>query len=224
MKLKSGWNCLLDLLFPPKCPFCEHILEHPGICPACEKTLPRIEDLPVRELGGGLRCASPLWYEGDVRQGLLRFKFRGARTAAGPMGMLLAESAAEAFPGEFDTVTWVPVSKKRRRKRGFDQAELLARSACKYWDTKPIRLLNKVVDNPAQSGIRDDSGRRANVLGVYDPVDEALIRDHRILLVDDICTTGSTLGECARVLLDAGAADVVCVTVAQARKKEESAG
>lgn len=222
MKL-TWWNCLLDLLFPPKCPFCGHILEHPGICPACQKTLPRIEDLPIRELEGGLRCASPLWYEGDVRQGLLRLKFQGARAAAGPMGTLLAESAAEAFSGEFDTVTWVPVSRKRKRKRGFDQAELLARSACRCWDTKPVRLLSKVVDNPAQSGIHDDAARRANVLGVYDPVDRGLIQGRRILLVDDICTTGSTLRECARVLLDAGAADVVCVTVAQARKKEEAA-
>ena len=222
MKLKRFWDGLLDLLFPPKCPFCQQILEHPGICEPCQLHLPYIEETPIRELGNGLRCAAPLWYEGDVREGLLRFKFRGARTAAGPMGMLLADIAAECFPGEFDTVTWVPVSKKRKRKRGYDQAELLARAACRYWDTRPVRLLVKSTHNPAQSGIHDDAARRANVLGVYDPIREDRIAGHRILLVDDICTTGSTLGECARVLQEAGAESVVCVTVAQARKKPEA--
>ena len=98
---------------------------------------------------------------------MLRLKFQGASAAAEPMGELVARCAAEWFSGEFDTVTWVPVSKKRLRKRGYDQAELLARAACRRWDTQPVRLLEKVVDNPAQSGIHDAAARRANVLGGY---------------------------------------------------------
>ena len=210
---------ILDLLFPPRCPFCGRVMRHSAICPDCEKAVSRTDPLPVRELTGGLRCAAPLWYEDSVREGLLRFKFQASRTAVGPLGELLAESAAEAFPGEFDTVTWVPVSKKRRKQRGFDQAELLARAACRLWDTEPVPLLKKIVDNPAQSGLRDDSARRANVLGVYDPINEDNIAGHRILLVDDICTTGATLQECARVLRDAGAEAVVCAAVAHAREK-----
>jgi ComF family protein len=208
-------DAVLDLLFPPKCPFCGKIQDAPGLCPECEKNLPWLEEKDaVRVLPGGLRCAGALWYQNLTRDGLLRLKFQGASSAAEPMGALIARCAAEQFSGEFDTVTWVPVSRKRLRKRGYDQAELLARSACRLWDTTPVRLLNKTVNTPAQSGLNDAAARRANVLGVYQSADPAAAKGKRVLLVDDICTTGSTLSECARVLRDAGAAEIVCAVVA----------
>lgn len=211
-------TALLDLLFPPKCPFCGKVQDKPGICPKCEAALPWTDDAEgLREGPGGLRCAAPLWYEGLARAGILRFKFRGAPGIAEPLGGLIAQCAAERFSGGFDTVTWVPVSRRRLRKRGYDQAELLARAACRAWDTEPVRLLRKTEDNPAQSGIRGTAARRANVLGVYEPAEADKIVGKCILLVDDICTTGSTLTECVRVLRDAGAADVVCAAAALTR-------
>ena len=195
-------SSLLDLLFPPKCPFCGRVLDKPGICDA------------LRRGPGGFRCAAPLWYQGLAREGLHRFKFRGMSSAAGPLGELLAQCAAEHFSGEFDTVTWVPVSPRRLRQRGYDQARLLAESACRLWDTTPVPLLCKTVHNPAQSGLRESAARRANVLGVYAPASPEQTAGKRILLVDDICTTGATLMECARVLREAGAEDVICAAVA----------
>ncbi len=213
---------VLDLLFPQKCPFCGKVLDRLGICPACETALPwTAETEGLREGPGGLRCAAPLWYEGPVREGLLRFKFRGASGASLPLGELIARCAAERFSGDFDTVTWVPVSRKRLRRRGYDQARLLAEGACRLWDTKPVRLLEKTADNPAQSGLKEAAARRANVLGVYRAAKNADIAGKHVLLVDDICTTGATLAECVRVLRDAGAADVVCVTAALTREKKE---
>ena len=110
-------------------------------------------------------------------------------------------------------MTWVPVSRKRLRRRGYDQAELLARSACRRWDTRPERLLEKTRDNPAQSGLTDREARRENVKGAYRAAGDC--RGRRVLLVDDICTTGATLGQCAAVLLDAGAEAVVCAAAAR---------
>ena len=215
-------SSLLDLLFPPKCPFCGRVLDVPGICGACRKELPWTtgED-EVRRGPGGFRCAAPLWYEGLAREGLHRFKFQGMVSAAPVLGELVARCAAESFSGEFDTVTWVPVSPRRLRRRGYDQAELLAESACRLWDTRPRRLLRKTVHNPAQSGLKEPAARRANVLGVYEPADPEGIAGRRILLVDDICTTGATLTECARVLKEAGAADVACAAVALTRLRTE---
>ena len=208
----------MNLLFPPKCPFCGKVQDVPGICPDCEKDLPWIPGAEaLREGPGGLRCAGAVWYEKTVRDALLRLKFQGASEIAEPLGELIARCAAEQFGGEFDTVTWVPVSKKRLRKRGYDQSELLARSACRFWDIQPVRLLEKKVDNPAQSGIHDGAARRANVLGVYEAVGD--VAGKRILLIDDICTTGATLIECTRVLEDAGAEQVVCVAAALTRKE-----
>ena len=218
----SRYAALLDLFFPPKCPFCGKVLDHAGICPACEKALPWTEEgAGLRELPGGLQCAAPLWYEGKVREGLLRFKFQGARAAAGPLGELVARCAAERFSGVFDVVTWVPVSRRRLRSRGYDQARLLAESACRLWEVRPEQLLQKITDNPAQSGLTEEAARRANVLGVYEAAEPERIQGCRILLVDDICTTGATLAECARTLRDAGAADVMCVCAALARRPEK---
>lgn len=204
---------LLDLFFPPKCAFCERVGVH-GMCGKCEKALPRMETA-LREGAGFGSCAVPLKYEGVVREALLRFKFHGARSAAEGLGMLLARCAAEELGGAFDVVTWAPVSDKRFRKRGYDQSELLAREAAKQWDTEPVRLLRKHRDTPPQSGLGADE-RRGNVIGVYEAANVEAIKNARILLIDDIVTTGSTLSECVRVLKDAGAQSVVCACVASA--------
>lgn len=215
----SVGETVLNLLFPPKCPFCGRVTDRAGACDSCRRMLPwTAEEDQVQTLPGKLPCAAPLWYEGAVRQGLLRFKFSGASGGAEALGELIARCAAERFSGGFDAVTWVPVSAKRLRRRGFDQAELLARSACRLWNTRPEPLLRKTADNPAQSGLAGGAAeRRANVLGVYEPTDPVQIENRRILLVDDIVTTGATLCECARTLREAGAAAVLCVTVARTR-------
>lgn len=214
--MKRLVTALLDLLFPQKCPFCGKLTEGTAVCGTCRQALPWTVGGDILWEGpGGVRCAAPLWYQDKVREGLLRFKFQGGSAAAEPLGELVAQCAAEELSGAFDTVTWVPVSRKRLRERGYDQAELLARAACRLWDTEPVRLLKKTVHTPAQSGLEEATARRANVLGAYEVCCGAAVRDRQILLVDDICTTGATLAECVRVLKDAGAGAVVCAAVAR---------
>lgn len=214
---------LLDLLFPPKCPFCRRVQDAPGMCPACEASLPWIgEAHGLRTLRGGLLCAAPLWYEGSVREAIRRFKFHGGVSAAGPLGELIARAAAERLSGEFDTVTWVPVSAKRLRQRGYDQALLLAETACKLWDTEPEALLRKVRDNPAQSSLDSAEARWKNTKDVYEA--QGNPAGKRILLIDDICSTGATLVSAAGTLLAAGAAGVVCAAAAFPRPEEENRG
>ena len=210
MKLTEAF---LDLLFPPKCPFCGKLLDVPGVCPACRDSLPwTAEEDALWDLPGGVRCAAPLWYEGPVRDALLRFKFHGASALARPLGELIAQCAAEHLSGEFDTLNWVPVSRKRLRQRGYDQAELLARSAGAVWGVRPERLLVKRVDNPAQSGLEGAAARAENVRDVYQARNAA---GRRVLVIDDICTTGATLASCARALREAGAESVVCAAAAR---------
>lgn len=208
---------VLNLLFPPRCAFCGGLLDRPGICGRCQADLPWTDTAGGRRtLSGGWPCAAPLWYEGAAREGLLRLKFQGAQSAAGPIGALMAQCAAERFGGEFDAVTWTPVSRKRLRQRGYDQTELLAQAACRLWDTRPERLLRKVRDNPAQSSLEGAEARRKNVRDAYQGAEAA--RGRRILLLDDICTTGSTLSAAAQALEEAGAAGVLCVTAALTRE------
>ena len=216
-------DTLLDLLFPPKCPFCRKVQDAPGMCPACEKSLPRADEARgLRTLRGGLLCTAPLWYENSVREAIRRFKFHGGVSAAKPLGELIAQAAAERLSGGFDTVTWVPVSAKRLRQRGYDQSRLLAENACGLWGVEPEPLLRKVRDNPAQSSLDSAEDRWRNTRGVYAAAGEPAGK--RILLIDDVCSTGSTLVSAAETLLAAGAAGVVCAAAAFPRPEEENRG
>ena len=205
---------LLDFFFPRRCPFCGRVAGRALLCPKCETDLPRCDRVRTGAFG---ECAAPLYYEGSVRDAILAFKFKGRIEHLNCFGALMAEKAAEVYADRFDAVTWVPVSKKRLKKRGFDQARMLCASLCVDWHIDPQETLRKTGDNPPQSGIDDPAARRANVLDMYEPVSPENIAGKRFLLIDDIVTTGATLAECVRVLKAAGAADVVCLALAMAR-------
>lgn len=207
----------LDLLFPPKCAFCGAHGIH-GMCADCEKKLPWCET-PLHERAGIGTCVAPLRYDGSVRESLLRYKFHGERGSAEAYGEILARSVAEQLGGGFDVVTYVPVSKKRLCERGYDQVLLLAKEVCRRWDAEPETFLEKVRDNPAQSSLSTPEERRANVLGVYEARQTDKIKGARILLLDDILTTGATLRECVRVLREAGAQNVLCATISASDEK-----
>ena len=215
---------ILDLLFPPRCLFCSALLpEENGeaLCSACreqEKDLVKT----IRRKGAEFTlCVSPLVYDGPVREAMLRYKFSGSRSKARGFAPYLARTISEELGGKFDTVTYVPTHPLRVFSRGFDQSRLLAKEVCRIWQVRPETLLKKQRYNKANSSLQGSARRRANVLGAYRPVKNARIQGKRILLIDDIITTGSTLSECARVLLDAGAETVYCATLAATEKKED---
>ncbi len=210
---------ILDLLFPPKCIFCGRFLPSSAecLCEKCKDELPFTRDAQVSQKGDFFdECVSPLMYEGDVRKSILRFKFKGMTAYAECYGQLLAQCIREHLSGKFDLITWVPLSTKRAKARGYDQAMLLALASALVLDDVAVETLVKTAHVQAQSSITDKEMRRANVSGVYELRDKELIDGKRILLIDDIITTGSTLSECARMLLMNGAESVVCATLARA--------
>lgn len=223
MKLNDELNKLsrniLDFFFPRRCPFCGAVAGKELLCNKCLRSLPFTGEHAVREGTFG-RCAAPLYYENRVREAILQFKFKAKLGGLSCFGMLMAECAAEHYSGAFDAITWVPVSKKRLKKRGFDQTRYLTGSMCVDWHVAPIETLRKVTDNPPQSTLETEEQRRANVLGVYEAVNAEQFRGKRLLLVDDILTTGATLSECVRVLKEAGAGEVMCLTLAMSREKK----
>lgn len=214
-------SALLDLLFPPKCPFCGKLLEEGQtlLCPVCQCELPWAQGTQgERKVEFVDLCVSPLWYRGKVRDSHHRYKFSGVRAYAEPYATLMEQCVTDRLQGRFDLITWVPLSRKRLRKRGYDQSQLLAQRMADRLDMPCGRLLKKVRDTKAQSGLKGESERRANVLGAYEIYPGVQPAGKRVLLVDDVVTTGATLSECARVLRTAGAAGVVCVTLAAAGK------
>lgn len=209
----------MQLLFPPKCVLCGNVLEsgEQDLCKDCRLDAPEYPNRKIK-LQFLDSFAAVWYYEGSVRKSLLRYKFYGARSNALSYGRLLAMKLLEEYPDGFDCLTWVPVSPLRKLRRGYDQVEELAKAVGRELDMVPVPLLKKVRHNRPQSGIHGEAERRANVLGAYCVPDPAQAAGKKILLLDDILTTGATAGECARVLLTAGAKEVHCAAVAAARK------
>lgn len=211
---------LLDLLYPPKCVFCGRLLaeNETDLCGRCRRALPTAE----REIKRGeffTGCTCVYYYEDAVRQSVLRFKFRSMRQYADAYGRLLAMRLLPERE-RYDLLTWVPVSAKRRRQRGYDQAELLARRVAAELRLPCERTLQKTRHNPAQSKQSNEAARKANVLGVYRAVQPEKIKEKRILLIDDVITTGATLTECSKVLRLAGAKEISCAALAAVRKPD----
>lgn len=224
--MKKLLRMVLDLLFPPKCPFCSALLEEEdrdGICALCRKILPRARENGRQSFDGVTECVSPLRYQDEVRDSVHRFKFSGRAGYAEAYAALMAEAMEEYLEGGFDVITFVPLSAGRRRERGYDQAELLARALAKKTGCPMRALLRKEIHTKPQSGTADRSARRANVRGVYGAVKEAVTEGERVLLVDDVVTTGATLSECAVTLLAAGVAEVRAVTLARGIHGEKRA-
>lgn len=209
-------HLVLDLLYPPKCVLCQKLLQkqETDLCTHCRKDTDSY--ISGKDRISFVASSTVLWYyEGKVRESLLRFKFSGRRSYANAYGRLLAVKLLPRQE-EIDLITWVPISKARRRRRGYDQCALLARALAKELDTPAVCTLKKIRNNQVQSRLGDASARKANVLGVYRSTDPGLFRGKRILLIDDIITTGATLSEAARVLVTDGAATVSGAAVAAA--------
>ena len=202
---------ILDILFPPRCAFCRTLLRTKSalwVCPSCLETLPRLtkgeqrRDVKHTEL-----VLAPLRYEGAVRDSLLRYKFGGLTAYAAVYAEFLAKCIDENEIS-CDSITWVPLSRRRLRQRGYDQARLIAEELAKRLGLPCECLLVKKRHTRPQSGIGSREKREANASGAYAAINPQCARGKRVLLVDDIVTTGATLSACAGVLAEAGCAAV----------------
>ena len=211
---------LLDLLYPPKCVVCGKILEGPGpVCRKCLDTLPEYDGAApgVRFTSGG---AVSFYYEGTLRESFLRFKFGGLQHYSAVYGAWMAHTIRDKLADQFELLTWAPVSRARKRARGYDQAELLCREIGKQLGLEPVRTLRKIRNAPAQSTLADAAQRRANVSGAYRADHPERFSGKRILIIDDIVTTGATLAACSQTLLLSGAAGVVYAAFAAPRNQD----
>lgn len=212
-------KCLLDLIYPPKCPFCGRVLNpgEEGLCSSCQKTLPWVVK-PGKTVDFCDACLSPLWYRDKVRRAVHCYKFRFGQSHSRFFGTVMAQCLGDQWAEPVDAIVWVPLSRKHRRKRGYDQAELLARRVGELTGIPVVQGLAKVRETATQSRIVEDAARRANVLGAYAAAPETDLKGKRLVLVDDVCTSGATLSECAACLRMAGAESVVGLTFARAKE------
>lgn len=210
---------LKKLLFPRRCAFCRRLIEEDGgyLCSECADKVKEISR-PKAHKGSFYNEALAVYsYKDQVRQAIHRYKFHGGVYLGEFFGSKMAEKVRQAG-WQIDIVTSAPSHPSKRRKKGYDHAYLLARETAKELDAPCLQLLSKTRRTPPMYGLTP-AQRRANIMGSIKlscPAEQ--IKGKRILLADDIITTGSTASECARVLKTAGAAYVAVICAAGAKR------
>ena len=214
----------LDLAFPATCSGCRR--EGEPLCAACRPSLDARLELPAgAPIGLPVDLPAPLlqldWcapFAGPVRHSLHDLKYAGERRLAEPLGAAIARRWRRVGVGA-DLVVPVPVHAERERRRGYDQAALIAAVAAREMHLPIARALVRGRATIAQFELGRDQ-RAANVAGAFrlrDGAAATTVRGHWILLVDDVVTTGSTLAACAIALQAAGARAVSAITIARER-------
>jgi ComF family protein len=238
--LKPFFAAVLEVLFPPLCHVCRSFIPTAGeihICSECRDQMPPVVSplcsvcgIPYSGAGNDHlcgRCSSShphfnaaraaLTYEGTSRDLIHAFKYRNKIHLRRPLALLALEGLSGFMQSRRpDLVIPVPLHRKKLSSRGFNQAILLGEIFSQRLKI-PLdrRNLRRIRWTEPQVNLAAHE-RRANVRGAFSIHQPELVAGRRVLLVDDVLTTGSTVDECGRVLHAAGAADVTVITVARA--------
>jgi ComF family protein len=159
-------------------------------------------------------------YEGIVKEAIARFKFNGKKRLAEPLGILLVKylsSHSNLNVNELDAIVPVPLHLSRLKQRGFNQVELLARIISRYHDLPVKAALERTRPTHPQFDLSRQQ-RQSNVAGAFKVTEPNGVFNKRLLLLDDIYTTGATVGECAKALKIAGAKRVEILTLSRAQE------
>jgi len=188
---------------PPRCPLCWQPQRQGDPCPRCREERPAFQ---------GAR--SPYLYQGVAREAVQALKYNHLSALAQPMSQLMARYVGEEAI-EADLLVAVPLYARRQRLRGYNQSALLARELCRLCGL-PLagRGLARRRNTPPQARSADAEARKRNVTDAF-VADRRWVEGKRILLIDDVMTTGATLDACARALRQAGAASVWALTFAR---------
>lgn len=224
---RAASSTVLDVLFPRRCVHCGR--HGAWLCDACSAAVhwmqPPLCECCGREVGGGNRCQQCARerlhidgiracsrFEAGIREAIHGLKYSGRRALAAPLAELLAQTASGLEPA--DAIVSVPLHPKRERERGYNQSALLARELSHRLGAPVLPALKRVRHTSNQVGLNRRE-RQANVKAAFSCTQPSIVAGKRLLLVDDVCTTGSTLEACAEPLLRARAAAVWGLVVAR---------
>ena len=225
-------KAMIDLVYPPVCYSCSASSDK-ALCRECLRSIRFIEDPiclkcgkpVVREVGDCRDCRSQRMhfsaarslaeYDGVVKEAVHAFKYRNARRLADLFAGLLQENLSDLIE-DADIITFVPLRPAKKRQRGYNQAELLARALGRRTGKTASDTLKAVRFVKDQSKLKA-ADRRRNVRDAYaiKKGAEAALKGRKVLLVDDVFTTGATASECASHLAKAGAKEIKVITLAR---------
>lgn len=205
-------------IFPRRCELCGKVVKlDVKRCDDCEnasRTVGRMVDNKMAYAG----LVAPFLFKDSIRAGIHKFKYRGFKELAKPFAKEMARSVQKEYENiSFDLITFVPITKRKLRKRGYNQAELLAKELSRELNVPCVNTLNKTKSTKSQQG-RSRKERMNNLKDAFEIADYD-VKGKTILLVDDVKTTGSTLNECSKVLKKNKADKIYAVVVAVTKDK-----
>lgn len=203
---------IVSAFFPERCPYCGDVINAgKPACPECVEQFP--ETIREGHAIGGYPYTAPFAYNGIFAEAVKRFKFNGHKEYAEKLAWQITNAVKESFSdAKFDCITCVPMHKNQLKNRGYNQSELLAKNIAKQLNIPYETLLVKHKENQPQHSLTS-SQKRDNVKGVYKALNTDKIKGNNILVIDDILTTGHTLGECCRILSKAGGEKIYCAAL-----------
>ncbi len=228
--MKEMFDKIVYAFFPRRCEFCGDVVPlTQKRCDSCQN-LSRIASASCRDCGKALddcTCKNgkhdkpdydciiaPFVYKDHVAAAIHKFKFGGYSELAKAFSEEMIAVIKNKYPDiNFDAVTYVPISEKREKKRGYNQSRLLAQNIADELNLPLENVLYKAYDAPSQRKFNARQ-RKANVFGAFDVQEEADVHNKIYLIVDDVKTTGATISECSAVLKSYGASSVYAVTLA----------
>ena len=203
---------LIAAFFPERCPYCNKTI--PAGKPACSDCAALFPDT-VRKCyaKGGYPCVAPFSYIDVFSDAVKNFKFHNRTDFAEKLSIQISAAVTEAFGDiQFDCVTCVPMHKNQLKIRGYNQSRILAENVSKLLNIPYDDLLTKHKENEPQHSLKGTE-KRDNVKGVYKAANTDKIKGYNILVIDDVITSGHTLGECCKVLKKAGAKKIYCAAL-----------
>lgn len=219
MKFYDFKRLVIGIVYPNACPFCEEKIRYNEfLCKDCEKKIsPPPEDTPIALTD--FVCVTT--YDSFTDKAVFSLKNGTILSAASVMAHYLSEKLDAS---EFDVVTAVPLHPHDKKLRGFNQSELIAKELSQMLGKPYRRLLQKIRRTKPQKALKY-SERIVNMDGAFAAKKPQKVASKRVLLIDDVCTTGSTLSECEYILRKAGASTVKCAcfakTILRHKEKED---
>lgn len=217
--LKFIWDCILQVIYPTdeKCILCaEDTNEDNLICTECERSIKFCEDVfTIEQNNIRFRYYSISYYSGNMMELILRLKYKSDFRA----GEVIAKYMIDIIKSndiQFDFISYIPMTKTSMRKRGYNQSEYLARVISNEINKPVIHCLDKIKQTKDQIGLNGIE-RWNNVLNSFKIIEKNIIINKKILLVDDVLTTGATAFSCAYELLKCDAGEITILTGAKSR-------
>lgn len=227
-KFSDSTDFLRAAVYPDRCPLCDDVIKYRSkVCRNCSSSVDVIRGVHCRHCGLPydecdckdrstfyIGITAPFRYEGTVREGIHRWKYSDDSRSTDFFAEMTAAAVLESFSEvDFDFVSFIPQTIDEKSERGYNQGEMIARAVAQRLGLPVEGILVKLFSTERQHDLAFRL-RSGNVFGVFDCIDTDMIKNKKILLVDDIKTSGRTLNECAKMLRLYDADEVYCAVIA----------